>query len=718
MAQIQALDSSLVLLWHEAILKYESDTNLRLDLEAFASAQAIYDYIDQAGQRFESFRRDDAHRLRERARPVLRALEALCGPLGDVVGLVFSPGKAIFSAVGVFLKGFSDVHDDFEAVGAAFDTLENHLRVIHATADVKIDTTSVLRAASIKLLAQILKVLGIITKVRQDGRLKTWLKKLGDSKEIVSALDDLGRLSTNHHQAVSALTLSTIQKTLGILTEGIAWAEEEQDVSRRFLARLTHLAQEVHASLKSGTSAITDNIIVNRGILERIQSLLLQHHLFVEDIQAADQIFRWLHYPDASLKMNELLRQRTPATGSWFLESSDFSKFKSGKIRTICLQGKAGCGKSTLLAAAIRDLQALSASSEKPHLVVAHLFDSTNTSRPLDLRALLSAILCQLAHRKADAMHQLLRLHQESMHGHSQPSLGALCECLDNFIYHTSARLFVAVDAVDEAEDDTIFSFLADLRAHENISLLVTSRKVVSFPQHLQHPYEVNPAMHEEVVNRDIKILLNSALREGGSLSGTSEPALVRRYFETRADGNFRWTILQIHELARIAGIPSKVRQRLKSLPKTLGDIYQRRLEAVIPDDRGDVLRLLGWLLYTCHPLSTTEFAQLLAFDYSEAKPTYRRSWEPTSSDDILNLVGSTFLSIHGDEVRLAHASVREFLLSLRSSSPFYISQNLMHSIMIQTSLAYIRSTEANYFPRPGGYHHHLSWTWVSYAAK
>ena len=125
----------------------------------------------------------------------------------------------------------------------------------------------------------------------------------------------------------------------------------------------------------------------------------------------------------------------------------------------------------------------------------------------------------------------------------------------------------------------------------------------------------------------------------------------------------------------------------MKSLPKTLGDIYQQRLEAVIPDDRGDVLRLLGWLLYTCHPLSTTEFAQLLAFDYSEAKPTYRRSWEPTSSDDILNLVGSTFLSIHGDEVRLAHASVREFLLSLRSSSPFYISQNLMHSIMIQTNM-------------------------------
>ena len=188
-------------------------------------------------------------------------------------------------------------------------------------------------------------------------------------------------------------------------------------------------------------------------------------------------------------------------------------------------------------AAAIRDLQALSASSEKPHLVVAHFFDSTNTSWPLDLRALLSAILCQLAHRKADAMHQLLRLHQESMHGHSQPSLGALRERLDSLIYHTSARLFVAVDAVDEAEDDTIFPFLADLRAHENISLLVTSRKGVSFPQHLQYPYEVIPAMHEEVVNSDIKILLNSALREGGSLSGTSEPALVRRYFESRADG-------------------------------------------------------------------------------------------------------------------------------------------------------------------------------------
>ena len=65
------------------------------------------------------------------------------------------------------------VRDDFDAIYAAFDTMEQQLRIIQPA--VGEDINSSLREPSVKLLAQILRVLGVITKLQQDGRFREWL---------------------------------------------------------------------------------------------------------------------------------------------------------------------------------------------------------------------------------------------------------------------------------------------------------------------------------------------------------------------------------------------------------------------------------------------------------------------------------------------------------------------------------------------------------------
>ena len=62
-----------------------------------------------------------------------------------------------------------DVHAEFEAIGTAFDTIMGHLRDIEPITDNIIHPT--LREASVKLLAQIIAVLGALTQVQQEGRL-------------------------------------------------------------------------------------------------------------------------------------------------------------------------------------------------------------------------------------------------------------------------------------------------------------------------------------------------------------------------------------------------------------------------------------------------------------------------------------------------------------------------------------------------------------------
>ena len=65
------------------------------------------------------------------------------------------------------------VHEEYEAVSSVFDAMESHLRIMQPIAPTDIDHA--LREPSVKLLAQILRVLGVITKLQQDGRFREYL---------------------------------------------------------------------------------------------------------------------------------------------------------------------------------------------------------------------------------------------------------------------------------------------------------------------------------------------------------------------------------------------------------------------------------------------------------------------------------------------------------------------------------------------------------------
>ncbi|KAL1712989.1 hypothetical protein EV715DRAFT_212619 [Schizophyllum commune] len=685
-------DSSndLLALWRDAVENYESITGGKLlvrEAAAVDSAQGLYDFIGAQEERFKAFRQQGQHSLLAHVQPLVAVVGTLSSVVGEGAGIVFAPAKVIFCAISEMVKATMAVHDDYEAVGTAFKTIEEHLRIVQSA--LPDDIYDVLRETSVQLLAQILVVMGVIRKIMREGRIKLWLKKLTQSKEISSALSELGRLATNHHQALTAMTLTTARKTLRMVADSIEWAREDGDMDRLCLAQIAQIAQEAYGEppgvLKRVELAQTDD----RGFLENIQrSLLHCVSLSADDRRSGDleKIFRWLEYPDSSLKVQDLCRDRAPSTGSWFLDGDDFSKLKSGDKRAVWLQGKAGCGKSTMIACAVQDLRAFCVLPDLQGLVLIHYFDVTDSSQPRTFRALLSSFLCQLAYSNEDSRRALLRLFEESMNGHSKPSPEAMRRQIDAIIDGMAARVFLVVDALDEAEcSEDIIEFMFHLRFKRNTSLLVSSRTEVLFRQRLSDLCDTHVLMSEELVSRDIDILLRRALSESGTLSKVKEVGLVNDALQSGAEGNFRWTVIQIRELARIAGIPSKVRQRLRSLPKTLGELYKRCLDAVDPEDRADVRRLLLWLLYTVKPLAMSDFAQLLSFDYSDGMPIFDPDLSPSSEDSVLALIGSTLISVQDGIVRLSHASVRDYLLGLPSDSSFCVDHTLAFSLMART---------------------------------
>lgn len=384
-------------------MRYQGETGIDLHDQravSFDSESSILHYIDAHKERFDHFRTAGHSRIRDAVTPVVAAFGHLCTIAGEGVGLAFGPSKVVFGAVGELCKAAVEVRDELDSISDAFDTMAHHLRILRPVVERDVHQDDALREASIKLLAQILVVLGVIQKVRKQGRLVLWLRKLAKSKEVASALAELSRLASSHHETVTAVTLYTAKETMSILTESNAWNREEQAMTRACLACITRTAQDIHGMLCKSVNLTFDQHNANRGILERVQKELISY-IERTDIQTEsadiDQLCTWLQFPDCSDKMTALLDGREQSTGSWFLDGEDFTAFKERRAKSIWLHGKAGCGKSTMIAAAIQDLRVEAATSDAVSLTLTHLFDTTGAS-PRNLRAFLSSVLCQLAY--------------------------------------------------------------------------------------------------------------------------------------------------------------------------------------------------------------------------------------------------------------------------------------------------------------------------------
>ncbi|KAL1749283.1 hypothetical protein HDZ31DRAFT_79113 [Schizophyllum fasciatum] len=700
---------SLATLWQEAVEEYERQTGVNLSppTASFVSAEDIYGFIEHRKSDFIAFR-SDGQGLRSRVQPIASTVRTLCDLLGEAVAV---------AAV--------KVKKDFDAVEDAFGAMEHHLRIVKPNAGLHMHAA--LREASLKLLVQILAVLGVVTRLQQQGRLKAWVKNICHSESLDKALDELRRLATNQHQTVSAVTLFVSQRTLAMFTDIDAW-DSEENIARKCLERILVTAQDTYDLLRRSAVVSQKQTMSNRKILEEMHSVFFSMHEEVLKERRSDElnkIFDWLQFPDCSAKINALLSHRTKGTGCWFLDSREFAYFKLGQGRMLWLEGSTGCGKSTLMASAINDLKAHGALSRTGALTIHHFFDATNSPRHRNLDGLTSSLLCQLAQRRDDLQRFLKGHYEYCMAGHSGLPPETSLENLKYMLKSHGDRIFIVLDALDEAADDRILGFLEDLCALTNVSLLISSRTEVSFRRDLERLADYRLLVKKNLVARDIAVHLDDVLAVRGALTKVKgrNVGLVRRTLMNGAGGNFRWTVLQIKELSAVAGLPVQLRGMLQNMPKTLNDTYDQALKSCPERWREDLRRLFAWLLFARGLLDKLEYSELLAFEHPafEQMPVFDIESRPSSPDEIFTILNSTFVSYSGNYIRIAHASVRDYLLNPRTE--FWIDASRAYYDMARTCMAYI--TAAGYKDSPearllGRYHlyYHASKFWSFYAEK
>jgi ankyrin repeat protein len=183
----------------------------------------------------------------------------------------------------------------------------------------------------------------------------------------------------------------------------------------------------------------------------------------------------------------------------------------------------------------------------------------------------------------------------------------------------------------------------------------------------------------------------------------------------------FRWVVCQLEALRKCQS-PAALEKALGCLPKTLYETYDRILLNIDEEYKRDALSLLQWLAFSVNALSLSEVVDILATDPdTEHGPLFdqnRRLWNPR---DILTICSSlitiTVTDVRSqdedngvpedplvhrarlaetEEVRLAHFSVREYLVSEHLSqgdsklSYYHFKQKLADTFIAKTCVAYL----------------------------
>ncbi|KAN0116136.1 hypothetical protein V8E52_006193 [Russula decolorans] len=113
--------------------------------------------------------------------PTVNVLFALSATLGEGVGLVFSPAKVVFAGVGVLLSAAKDARASQDTLMDIFERIEMFFRRLEIYTEVP--PTSEMMDILVRIMAEVLSILGIAMKEIKQGRMSKKICEEADWKD-------------------------------------------------------------------------------------------------------------------------------------------------------------------------------------------------------------------------------------------------------------------------------------------------------------------------------------------------------------------------------------------------------------------------------------------------------------------------------------------------------------------------------------------------------
>ncbi|EXJ76933.1 hypothetical protein A1O3_10090 [Capronia epimyces CBS 606.96] len=449
-------------------------------------------------------------------------------------------------------------------------------------------------------------------------------------------------------------------------------------------------------------SALTDDLTtlskaIHSEILEmREQTVQLynhttQIHTFANQ-ETQSRLSRWLNIPDPSINYHAALKKRHPETGRWLVDGQDFADWKCLPFSLMWLHGNAGCGKTVLSAAALHDI--LQQQKSQPDVMVSYFyFDFNDAEKQLSRKAIRS-LLFQFALQDSRALEDLQKLHQDCRNGHQQPPEDRIRSLFWEVLARPRPK-YILLDALDECTDrEELLIFISDLSdsTPSELRILATSRRERDIEDELHSVANHCIDIQSALVDIDIRVYIRDRMATDKKLKKwpPSVQNEITAALMEKAGGMFRWVFCQLASIRQCIKL-STLRKTLSSLPKTLDETYSRILQGLEGADQlQDAIKVLRWLCFSMRPLLLEEIVEIIAiqdqgeggFDPQDRLPDPRdvmvvcSSFISLSSPAVKDNRGSesdTDKDVTDEDdtkiqVRLAHFSVKEFLLSDRCS--------------------------------------------------
>jgi hypothetical protein len=371
-----------------------------------------------------------------------------------------------------------------------------------------------------------------------------------------------------------------------------------------------------HFKLNKFATEKEDNYVVVSSNIHRIatssKQLVKQHKEYDKCMQA---LSNGLTDPRSDLdSIRSAKKDRVPGTCEWILSHDRYLSWLTHEgPQLLWLKGGPGIGKTMMSTFLVETFTQLA--RKQPQITLAYYFCDAKDERRQKATSVLRGLLIQLLARRP-----ILFEHIKDDFSQRSHDLFADFYALWRIFVRTTKdpkarEVYCLIDALDECEYISRTTLLSELKRlfspsqmgeKFSVKFIVTSRPDVDI-------HESFPSLQlESTVRADIFTFINVRV-DKISNDNNYPPGLledIKRDLTQNSGGTFLWASLVIDDLERTP--LHEAREKLKTLPRTLYEVYNRILSQIGARSK-DVEMVLRLIVVARRPLAPYEFAMALA---------------------------------------------------------------------------------------------------------
>lgn len=341
--------------------------------------------------------------------------------------------------------------------------------------------------------------------------------------------------------------------------------------------------------------------------------------------EQSTKISGWLSTTDPSSNYETARKKCQPKTGEWLFKRPEFEEWKKKPNSLLWLYGKPGCGKTILSSTVIQHFKTFY--ENKPSVALAYFYFDFNDPEKQNPRNFLSSLISQLCIQVPHFPEEVEDLYKRCDNGNRKAAVPELKEVLKHLaVVKDLDHIFIIVDALDECPHDEIHGLREEALGligefetwlASKIHLLITSRRELDIEQGLTPLLRIPPIPLEgSQIDSDIELHISEQLSTDQKLKRW--PPQVKLQIEktltAQADGMFRWVFCQLGSLKKCKTKATLLKE-LRRLPRTLDETYTRILNNIEDEYQQYARRALVWLAFSIRPLRIEELAEAAVVD-------------------------------------------------------------------------------------------------------